>query len=139
MNMLAGWSPAIYVPVLTVFAQPAEISAQQFSNVEKTAWQCSSTPPSPGRSPPTITNTLSGQNVGTAGSHSKTRALHHATMDQIPGSFLLAYVSCHMPGELLRHLSEKDVLVLCHAVIDGSNRNAALPLSRTDGSLANPG
>ena len=35
MNMLAGWGPAIYVPVLTVFAQLAEISAQQFSTIER--------------------------------------------------------------------------------------------------------
>ena len=35
LHMLAGWDPAIYVPVLMVFAQPGKISAQQFSNVKK--------------------------------------------------------------------------------------------------------
>jgi hypothetical protein len=60
-------------------------------------------------------------------------------MHQMPDSFLLAYVSRHTPGELLRDLSEKDVLVLRHVLIDSSNRNAALPLSRTDGNLASPG
>jgi len=36
-------------------------------------------------------------------------------------SLLLTYVSRHTPGELLRHLSEKDVLVLRHAFMDGDN------------------
>ena len=37
LHMLAGWGPAIYVLVLTVFAQPAEISAQQFPNVKRSS------------------------------------------------------------------------------------------------------
>jgi hypothetical protein len=43
-------------------------------------------------------------------------------MHQMPDSFLLAYVSRHTPGELLRDLSEKDVLVLRHVLIDSSNK-----------------
>jgi hypothetical protein len=42
-------------------------------------------------------------------------------MHQMPNSFLLAYVSRDTPGQLLSGLSEKDVLVLRHVLIDSSN------------------
>jgi hypothetical protein len=34
LNILVGWGPAIYVRVLAVSAQPAEISGQQYSKLE---------------------------------------------------------------------------------------------------------
>ena len=41
---------------------------------------------------------------------------HHAPMHQIPDTFLLAHLFRHTPGEVFRHLSEKDIRVLRHAV-----------------------
>ena len=37
-------------------------------------------------------------------------------MHQIPDAFLLAHLFRHAPGEVFRHLSEKDIRVLRHAV-----------------------
>ena len=37
-------------------------------------------------------------------------------MHQIPDTFLLAHLFRHTPGEVFRHLSEKDIRVLRHAV-----------------------
>ena len=37
-------------------------------------------------------------------------------MYPIPDSFLLAHLFRHAPGEVFRHLSEKDIRVLRHAV-----------------------